>query len=106
MFIPEHLRVPTEEHTQRLMTEGEVRVWPRMLGVLSYMQWTWKNCPAGWKCQYKGHCNDPLIILEAVALKDRWIWHLFFGLPGFHDDLNVLSRSPQFSRLIQGEAPG
>ena len=49
VFRLEYLREPTEEDIQRLMTEGEVRVWPRMLGVLSYMQWTWKNCPAGWK---------------------------------------------------------
>ena len=31
-------------------------------------------------------------------------WHAFFGLPGSCNDLNVLSRSPLFYRLINGEA--
>jgi hypothetical protein len=69
------------------------------------MHWTWKNFPAGWKGQYKGHCKDATIILEAVASHDLWIWHSFFGLRGSLSDLNVLSRSPLFSRLIKGEAP-
>ena len=76
-----------------------------MLGSLDCMHWTWKNCPAGWKGQYKGHYNDPTIILEAVASKDLWICHSFFGLPGSHNDLNVLSRSPLLSRLTKREAP-
>lgn len=87
------------------MTESEARGWPRMLGSLDCMHWTWKNCPTWWKGQYKGHCNDPTIILEAVASKDLWIWHSFFGLSGSHNDLNVLSRSPLFCRLITGDAP-
>lgn len=45
------------------------------------------------------------IVLEAVASEDLWIWHSFFGLPGSHDDLNVLSRSPLFARLVAGDAP-
>ena len=104
VFGTEYLRAPTEEDTQRLMTESEARGWPGMLGSLDCMHWTWKNCPAGWKGQYKGHCNDPTIILEVGSPKDLWIWHSFFGLPGSHNDLNVLSRSPLFSRLITGDA--
>ncbi|VAH75859.1 unnamed protein product [Triticum turgidum subsp. durum] len=55
--------------------------------------------------QYKGHPKDPTIVLEAVALDDLWIWHSYFGLPGSHNDLNVLSRLSLFGRLFAGDAP-
>jgi hypothetical protein len=98
VFGPEYLRAPNEEDTERLLAESEAQGWPGMLGSID-------NCPAAWKGQYKGHCKDATIILEAVASNELWIWHLFFGLPGSLNDFNVLSRSPLFSRLIQGEAP-
>ena len=51
---------------------------------------------------YRGHKQEPTIILEAVASKDLWIWHAFFGMPGSHNDINVLHRSPIFARLAEG----
>jgi hypothetical protein len=54
---------------------------------------------------YQGHKKDPTIILEAVASKDLWIWHAFFWMPGSHNDINVLQRSPIFARLAEGQGP-
>ena len=76
-----------------------------MLGRIDCMHWAWKNCPTGWQGQYSGHVQEPTIILEAVASKDRWIWHAFFGMPGSHNDINVLHRSPLFAKLAEGKAP-
>ena len=45
------------------------------------------------------------IILEAVASQDLWIWHAFFGTPGSLNDLNVLSRSPLFDKMMEGTTP-
>jgi hypothetical protein len=45
------------------------------------------------------------MILEAVASEDLWIWHVFFGLPGSLNDINVLNRSPLFQSLTSGIAP-
>jgi hypothetical protein len=45
------------------------------------------------------------VILEAVASQDLWIWHAYFGLPGSHNDINVLDRSPLFKDLLNGKAP-
>ncbi|XP_042957031.1 uncharacterized protein LOC122292620 [Carya illinoinensis] len=42
---------------------------------------------------------------EAVASYNLWIWHAFFGLPGSHNDINVLDRSFIFSDLAQGRTP-
>jgi hypothetical protein len=40
-----------------------------------------------------------------VASHDLWIWHSFFGLPGSHNDINVLDRSPLFKNLLNGQSP-
>ncbi|CAL9018056.1 unnamed protein product [Prunus brigantina] len=53
----------------------------------------------------RGDHREPSLILEAVASKDLWIWHAFFGLPGSHNDINVLEHSPLFSDLREGRAP-
>jgi hypothetical protein len=70
-----------------------------MLRSIDCMHWKWKNCPASWQGMYTGHFHEPTIILEAVASYDLWIWHAFFGLPGSHNDINVLERSFIFSDL-------
>jgi hypothetical protein len=54
---------------------------------------------------FKGHVNEPTMILEAVASQDLWIWHAYFGLPGSLNDINVLQRSPVFSKLAEGQTP-
>jgi hypothetical protein len=105
IFREEYLRAHNDDNTERLLGESQERGWSGMLGSIDCMHWTWKNCAAGWKGQYKDHCNDPTIILEAIASNDLWIWDAFFGLPGFHNDQNVLYRSPLFSRLVAGDAP-
>ena len=54
---------------------------------------------------YCGHIHEPTIILEVVASYDVWIWHAFFGLPGSHNDINVLEHSSVFKELAEGRAP-
>lgn len=101
----EYLRAPTAADVQRLLTIGEARGFPGMLGSLDCMHWTWKNCPVAWQGQYSGKEKEPTIVLEAVASYDLWIWHAFFGMPGSHNDINILQRSPLFAALADGKAP-
>jgi hypothetical protein len=54
---------------------------------------------------YRGHKKEPTTILEAVASKDLWTCHALFGMPGSHNDINVLHRSPIFASLAEGEGP-
>ncbi|XP_074346075.1 uncharacterized protein LOC141684835 [Apium graveolens] len=76
-----------------------------MLGSIDCMHWKWKNCPTAWQDMYTGHVHEPTIILEAIASKDLWIWHAFFGLPGSLNDINVLDRSHIFEDLAEGRGP-
>ncbi|XP_058198445.1 uncharacterized protein LOC131313964 [Rhododendron vialii] len=100
-----YLRSPTADDVSKLLAVGEARGFPGMLGSLDCMHWEWKNCPTAWKGAYCGHVKKPTMILEVVASYDLWIWHAFFGMPGSHNDLNVLDRSPLFDELVQGRAP-
>jgi hypothetical protein len=105
VFGNEYLRAPNEDDTTRLLHIAEKCGFPGMLGSIDCMHWKWKNCPTAHHGMYCGHVKEPTIILEAVASTDLWIWHAFFGLPGSHNDINVLRRSPLFDRLVKGEAP-
>ena len=105
IFGDEYLRYPNEADIARLLAMGEKKGFPGMLGSIDCMHWAWKNCPYDKQGQYKGHVDKPTIILEAVASEDLWIWHAFFGMPGSHNDINVLHRSPLFDNLAEGIAP-
>ena len=106
VFGERYLRRPTKEDAERLLKIGERRGFPGMFGSIDCMHWQWERCPTAWKGQFtRGDQKVPTIILEAVASHDLWIWHAFFGLPGSHNDINVLHRSHLFARLADGQAP-
>ena len=44
------------------------------------------------------------MVLEAVATHDLWIWHSFFGIPGTHNDINVLQCLNVFAYLVECHA--
>ncbi|KAG2244749.1 hypothetical protein Bca52824_093402 [Brassica carinata] len=105
LFGDEYLRHPTPEDLERLLHTGDDRGFPGMIGSIDCMHWEWKNCPTAWKGMYSRGTGKPTIVLEAVASKDLWIWHAFFGAPGTMNDLNTLDRSPVFDDIINGVAP-
>ncbi|XP_017217329.1 uncharacterized protein LOC108194901 [Daucus carota subsp. sativus] len=79
VFSSEYLRPPNANDILRLLNVAEQRGFPGMLGSIDCMHWRWKNCPTAWKA--------------------------FFGMPGSHNDINVLERSFVFTELAQGRAP-
>ncbi|XP_058725479.1 uncharacterized protein LOC131596753 [Vicia villosa] len=59
-----------------------------------------------WKGQFcRGDHGKPTIMLEAVASQDLWIWHVFFGIAGSNNDINVLNQSNVFNDILEGHAP-
>ncbi|KAL6557450.1 hypothetical protein OROMI_017800 [Orobanche minor] len=105
-FEDEYLRRPNQRDVNRLLKEGEERGFPGMLGSLDCMHWAWKNCPTAWHGAFvNGFKRTPTLILEAVASKNLWILHAFFGMAGTNNDITVLNRSTLFDDLISGVAP-
>src|ERR1044072_9286250 len=106
VFGAEYLRKPNNTDVEHLLQMGESQGFPGMLGSIDCMHWEWKNCPVAWKGQYcRGDHGKPIIMLEAVASHDLWIWHAFFGIAGSNNDINVLNQSHVFADVLNGVAP-
>ena len=58
-----------------------------------------------WRGAYQGKEKVPTIALEAIVDDRLWFWHLFFGMPGANNDLNILDCSPLFKQHMDGTAP-
>jgi hypothetical protein len=48
VFGPEYPRLPNEQDTARLLSIGESKGFPSILGSIDWMHWSWKNCPTAW----------------------------------------------------------
>ena len=76
-----------------------------MLGSIDCCKWTWKNCPTAHHGQYQGKEGVAAMTLEAIADDRLWIWHMFFGMPGCANDINVLDASPLSNKMAEGKYP-
>lgn len=103
-FGEEHLRQPTRADIEKQLGINAQCGWPGMFGSIDCMHYVWKNCPIAWQGDYGNKDGDRSIILEAIADQGLHIWHVFFGLPGGNNDLNVLDRSPVIQNMLSGES--
>ncbi|XP_059650325.1 uncharacterized protein LOC132296100 [Cornus florida] len=105
VYGEEYMHPPNEAKIARQLQEGEERGFPGMLVFIDCMHWEWKNCLVAWHGMHKGCSHTPTLILEAVASKDLWIWHAFFGMSGSYNDINVLDHSSVFDSIVTGQIP-
>jgi hypothetical protein len=105
VYAIEYLRPPNVEEVKRILASNAARGFPGMLGSIDYMHWEWGNCPTSWAGMYHGQKGNSSIVLEVVATKDLRIWHVYFRMPGSHNDINVLQGSHMFDDLANGRAP-
>ncbi|XP_022042144.1 uncharacterized protein LOC110944806 [Helianthus annuus] len=102
-----YLRMPTAADVP-LLYEAHQRIhgFPGMLDSLDCTHWEWAACPTAWKGQHhRGDHDGPTLILQAVASQDLWIWHVYFGVAGANNDIEVLMSSNLFDDVIDGVAP-
>ena len=78
--------------------------FPSILGSIDCTHWAWANCPVAWHGQFmRGDHERPTIMLEVVASHD--LWHTYFVVAGFNNDINVLYQSSVFNDVYDGKAP-
>ena len=70
--------------------------------LLDCMHLWWKACPAAFKGQFQGQARHPIIILEAGADHNLWIWHSSFGCLGTQNDLSIWDQPPLHTSLFDG----
>ena len=99
-----HLRQPTRADFERQLAINAQRGFPGMFASLDCMHYEWKNCPVAWQGDFGDRDGKKSIILEAIADQSLHIWHIFFGLPGSNNDVNVLDRSPLIHNMLTSEA--
>jgi hypothetical protein len=61
-----------------------------MFASFDCMYYEWKICPIAWQGDFGDMDGKKPIILEAIANGGLHIWHAFFGLSGFKNNLNIL----------------
>ncbi|XP_028053395.1 uncharacterized protein LOC114257789 [Camellia sinensis] len=77
IYSNKYLRSPNNDDIAKLLAVGESRDFPGMLGSIDCMHYKWKNYP--------------------TALSGM--------LPGSHNDINMLDRSPVFAELAEDHGP-
>jgi hypothetical protein len=52
----------------------------------------------------KNKDGNKSLVMEAIVTKDLWTWHVFIGLPGSSNDINVVDYSPFMVNYLCGVA--
>ena len=105
MYRSQALRFPTENELKIIFAENEALRFNGCIGSINCMHWAWKNCPSGWSGMFKGKEGKLSVVLEATADNEGIFLHLYFGMPGSLNDINVLDRSSLLHNLINGRSP-
>ena len=103
-FEAHHLRHPSKDDFLKQLAMNTNRGFPSMFASLDCMHYEWKNCPVAWQGDFGDQSGKKSIILEAVADSLLHIWHVFFGLSGSNNNLNVFDRSPLVHNMLTSEA--
>ncbi|KAF0733301.1 hypothetical protein AaE_009194 [Aphanomyces astaci] len=103
--VDRYEREPTAMHVQRCLSINAKRGFPGLFDCLDYSHLSWGKYQVAYQGHNQGRSGDRSIIIEAVAELDLWIWHLYIGLPGSNNDINVLDRAPLVEKLMGGVTP-
>ena len=103
-FGGHHMRQPTRADFEQQLSINAQCGFPGMFASLDCMHYQWKNCPVAWQGDFGDRDSKSSIILKAIADQSLHIWHIFFGIPGSNNDVNVLDRSPLIHNMLTSEA--
>ena len=102
-FGDHHIRQPTRADFKHRLAINVQYGFSGMFASLDCMHYQWKNCPVAWQGDFGDRDGNNSIILEAIADQSLHIWHMFFGIPGSNNDVNVLDQSPLIHNMLTSE---
>lgn len=90
-----YLRSSNEEDFKTIFAQCNKERFPGASGIIDCSKRVWKNCTTAWNGQFKGKEGVTIITIEAILDSTLWIWiwHLFVGIPGSSNDMNVVEAS-------------
>ena len=81
----------TDEELREALAVNTKRGFPGMIGSIDCKHWVWKNSPPAWRTMFLTNKDyRRSVVMEAIAGHDLYLSHVFVGMPGTRDDLNVL----------------
>jgi len=80
-YHPVYLRQPTLPDLQRILSDYEQAGFPGCMKCVDCSHCVWKKCPISLHGQYQGRSLKRSIVMDTVADKDLYLWHLYIGLP-------------------------
>ena len=100
-----YLRRPNQEDLDAITERDKESGMPGCMGSLDCCHWEWHQCPTGMAGAYQSRKGKRGIFIEAVCDEDLWTWHLFVGVPGSLNDINVMHQSPLYLDVTGGRWP-
>ena len=98
------MRQPTRADFEKQLSMNARRGFLDMFASLDCMHYQWKNCLVAWQGDFRDGDGKNSIILEAIADKNLHLWHMFFGIFGSNNDVNIFDWSPLIHNILTNEA--
>ncbi len=99
-FAAQYLRSPTTNDLRMVEDRFASAGFPGCIGVCGIAQGgTWDNCPKALSGLLSGKDKVQKLKMEVICDLDLYIWHIFCGLSGTMNDIDVMDVSPFFCRL-------
>ena len=105
VFGVEYLCAPTLDDLQRIEKKFRMVGFPGCAGAVDCAGRCWKNAPKALQESLCGKGSKPVLRVEVICDLDLWIWSFQFRLPGVLNDLNILSVSEHFAKVLAGWFP-
>jgi len=104
-YLATNLRPPSIDELKAILRRNAARGVPGCIASIDCTHWTWSACPKGLAGQYQERGGKRTVVIETVGGADAYIWHVYIGSPGSHNDMNVLNAFLLFLDVQEGLWP-
>lgn len=105
VFSVKYLREPTLEDFRWIEKKFRIVGFPGCASAVDCAGWYWKNAPKALQGSLRRKDSKPVLRAEVICHLDLRICSLQFSVPGVLNDLNILSVSEHFAKVLSGQFP-